>query len=357
MRILIDIGHPAHVHYFRNFISIMKKKGHTLCIIARDREGVQSLLDYYNIDYISRGKGNTKTPGKFLYIFKGDLIIYKHAKKFKPDVFLSFGSIYAAHASKLLGKPHIAFDDTEHSKLEHFMYKPFTDVILTPNCFYKSLGDKQIYFDGYMELCYLNPKYFSQTNTGWELLNLQRDEKYVIIRFISWAANHDRGQAGLKLPVKNELINLLKKNYKIFISSEGKLPDNLENYNLKIPSADFHNVLANATLYIGEGATTASECSILGIPNIYVNSLAVGYLIEQSEKYNISFHLRDDTNVINKVSELLSNPNISTEFKAKKDKILNDKIDVTAFMVWFVENYPKSKKIMKENPDYQYNFK
>jgi hypothetical protein len=31
--------------------------------------------------------------------------------------------------------------------------------------------------------------------------------------------------------------------------------------------------------------------------------------------------------------------------------MLSDKIDVTAFMVWFVENYPESVKIMKENPD------
>jgi len=36
---------------------------------------------------------------------------------------------------------------------------------------------------------------------------------------------------------------------------------------------------------------------------------------------------------------------------------LLDKIDVTAFLVWFVEYYPKSAKIMKENPDYQYNFR
>ena len=36
---------------------------------------------------------------------------------------------------------------------------------------------------------------------------------------------------------------------------------------------------------------------------------------------------------------------------------LHDKIDVTAFLVWFVENYPESFRIMKENPDYQLNFK
>ena len=36
--------------------------------------------------------------------------------------------------------------------------------------------------------------------------------------------------------------------------------------------------------------------------------------------------------------------------------MLSEKIDVTAFMVWFVENYPESVEIMKKNPDYQLRF-
>ena len=37
--------------------------------------------------------------------------------------------------------------------------------------------------------------------------------------------------------------------------------------------------------------------------------------------------------------------------------LLDDKIDVTSFLVWFVENYPKSFQLMNENPDYQLKFK
>lgn len=32
-------------------------------------------------------------------------------------------------------------------------------------------------------------------------------------------------------------------------------------------------------------------------------------------------------------------------------------IDYVAFLTWFIENYPESQKIMKENPDYQWRFK
>jgi hypothetical protein len=37
--------------------------------------------------------------------------------------------------------------------------------------------------------------------------------------------------------------------------------------------------------------------------------------------------------------------------------MLLEKIDVTAFMVWLIKNYPESIKIMKKNPNYQLNFK
>jgi len=37
--------------------------------------------------------------------------------------------------------------------------------------------------------------------------------------------------------------------------------------------------------------------------------------------------------------------------------MLSEEIDVTAFMVWFFENYPESVQMMSKNPDIQYDFK
>ena len=38
MKILIDIGHPAHVHLFKNLIGNLRKDGHEVIITARDKE-------------------------------------------------------------------------------------------------------------------------------------------------------------------------------------------------------------------------------------------------------------------------------------------------------------------------------
>ena len=37
MKILFDLGHPAHVHYFKNLIKLLEKNGNQVLIIARKK--------------------------------------------------------------------------------------------------------------------------------------------------------------------------------------------------------------------------------------------------------------------------------------------------------------------------------
>lgn len=355
MKIIIDIGHPAHVHYFRNLIKIMKNKGHEFLIFARDRKGIFDLLNAYSLDFVSRGKGFTNLFGKILYIPYADCKIYKASKKFKPDILFSFASPYLAHVSKVLNKSHVVFDDTEHAKFNHAFYKPFSTFIFTPSSFTKNFGSKHIRFNSFMELCYLHPKLFKPNVEIISHCGIKINEKFIVMRFVSWRAAHDIGQNGLSLGMKRKIVIELSKLAKVFISSEEELPEDLKPFQLKIPPDKIHDLLAYATIYIGEGATMASECAMLGTPAIYVNSLNAGTLEEQ-EKYGLVYNFRNSKGVLEKAIELINYPSLKEEFQKKKRKMLSDKIDVTAFMVWFIENYPESKTVMKKNPDYQYSF-
>ena len=207
MKILLELCHPANVHYFRNFIGTMKNRGHDFLIIARDKDVTLELLDFYEIPYINRGKGGNKFFSKLLDIPKSERIIFNQAKYFQPDIFMSFASMYVAHIAYLLRKPHIAFDDTEHNWLNHKLYLPFSDFVLTPYCFNKDLGKKQIRFNGFMEFGDLHPNYFKPDPSIFEFLNLTPKDRFVILRFISWTAIHDVGQRGLSLEIKRKAIN------------------------------------------------------------------------------------------------------------------------------------------------------
>lgn len=357
MKIFIDIGHPAHIHYFKHLIKILGDKRHTFFVSARDRGMVKELLDHYKIEYYNRGKGKTGIIGKLWYMLVADLRLLLKSIKFKPDLFLSFGSPYNAQVASMLRKPAITMDDTEHAKFGHAMYKPFTSVFLNPVNFNKSFGAKQIFFRSYIELSYLHPNYFVPDSGILRELGLKNDEKFCILRFVSWEANHDIGHTGLSNADKVRLVMLLKKKYRVFVSSEGEYPAEIAEYAFRLPPHKMHDALAFADLFIGEGATMASECAMLGTPAIYINSIVCETLNEQEKKYGLVHNFHSTVGFFEKVEELISVSNLKEEQVAKRNKMLAEKIDVTAFMVWFIENYPESARIMKENPAYQNRFK
>lgn len=357
MRILIDIGHPAHVHYFRNFIKIMEGKGHKFFLCARDKEVAHTLLDYYQIKYTSKGKGQISLIGKLFFLIKADYILFKLAKKIKPDLFLSFGSPYAAQISKILGKPHIAFDDTEHAQLEHLLYVPFTKCILTPTSFNKDFGKKHIKFAGSMDMAYLHPKYYKSNTRYLEELNL-KGKKYFFLRFVNWEASHDLGQSGFSLVGKNKLVSILTQHGEVIISSEGNMPEEFRKYLYKGDPFQIHTILQYANLFIGESGSMATEAAILGTPSILVNTSAkyLGVFNYISEFGNL-FYFDNENQAIEKINSLLRNESFRETSIRNAQEYIKQTINLTDFMVWFLENYPQSFEVMKKNPDYQYNFK
>lgn len=346
MKILIDIGHPAHVHYFKNFTKEYIKRGNEVFFIVRNKESTVELISKLDFDYKGRGKGGSNVLTKILMLPYINLHVLKITLNFKPDLFLSFASPYAAQVSALLRIPHITFDDTEHAVWAHKLYRPFSDIILSPSCYMGNISKNQFLFDSYMELCHLHPAYFTPNDNVLNKLNILPGEKYIVVRFVSWNANHDVGQKGFTVEEKIQLVKKLSGNFKVFISSEGTLPPEIEQYRVKIDPSDFHDLLSFASLYVGEGSTTAAESAVLGTPAIYVNSLKVGYCTELEKIYGLLFQLQTLENVLPQAFDILKDPDSSKSFEAKRQKMLAEKIDPTEFMISFIENWPESKSSM-----------
>ena len=56
MKIFLDIGHPAHVHYFKNFIMEIKNEGHKVLITARNN------VTYVDTFYVREYWGDKNRP-------------------------------------------------------------------------------------------------------------------------------------------------------------------------------------------------------------------------------------------------------------------------------------------------------
>lgn len=360
MRILIDIGHPAHVHLFRLFANEMEEKGHDVLFTCRDKEFEIYLLRHNGLNYRSFGRKYKSMLGKILGLFKFDVKMLFAVLKYKPNILLSHGSMYAAHAAFLTGRKHIAFEDTYNFE-QIRLYKPFTKYILTADYEHPLKSEKVIKYAGYHELAYLHPNRFKPDIKVLEELGLSTGEKYTIIRFVSWTASHDRGHSGISLENKYKAVKEFEMQGRVFISSEGDLPKELEEYRLKISAHRIHDAIAYSSLLFGESSTMSEEAAMLGVPSVYLFNNSTLYTKHLEKDYRLMFNYseseEDQTKAIDKAIELLQNEYTKEEWAAKTSKMLSEKIDVTAFMVWFVEGYPESAKIMKENPEYQYRFK
>jgi hypothetical protein len=338
----------------------MLQKGHQVLFTCREKEFEIYLLNKYGFQYKSFGKKFKSGYGKLWGLLKFDVREFLTGLKFKPDIFLSHGSMYAAHASFLLDKPHISFEDTFNFE-QIRLYKPFTRTILTSDYVHPLKLSKVIKYAGYHELAYLHPKRFAPDILVLEELGVKENEKYVILRLVSWNASHDYGHKGISYENKLDAVKEFSKYARVFISSESELPADLKKFKINIEPHRMHDAMAYASLIFGESATMVSEGDMLGIPGIYLDNTGRLYTKEQQEKYGLCYCYsesdQDQKRAIEKGIELLQTPGLKEEWKKRRDRMLADKIDITAFLVWFIENYPESKKIMKENPDYQYRFR
>ena len=355
MRVVVDINHPGHVHYFKTFIREMEQRGHEVLITASHKDVAIQLLQQYGLKYIDLGSYGSSLLKKVINVPIMDVKMYRAVKNFRPDILLGFSSIRAAHVSKVLGVPAVIFDDTEHAVWERRLYAPFSDVILTPSCFHRDIGKKQARFNGYMELASLHPNRFTPNPAVLAELDLAEGDPFIIVRFVSWQASHDVGQHGIRDKVG--LVKALEQYGRVLITSEGALPEELQPYQIRVSPEKLHDLLYYATLYVGEGGTTASEAAILGTPSIYVSSLVgtMGNFIELEETYDLLHSFTDSSAALGRAIEILQDPASRENWRVKRERLLADKIDVTAFMVWFVENYPRSFTEMKEHPEVQYS--
>lgn len=342
MKILIEIDHPAHVHLFKHALRMWETRGHRALVVARDKDVTKDLLQECGI---AHAVGSRRHSGILSEI--GDLLLHvgrlvSISKRFEPDVFLSVGSTYAAWAAFLVRRPHIAFDDTEHARLEHALYRPFSSVVCTPSCYEGDFGKKQYRYRGYHELAYLHPNRYSPSEEVRSELGLSGNEICSIVRFVSWEAVHDRGLHGFSEEGKRSLVRQLSQIGRVLITSEAGLPPEMERFRLSVSPGKLHDVLSCSSLYIGEGATMASEAAVLGVPSIYVNPLSAGTLNEQQHRYGLLQQIVSEQDAVEAALRIARDPEARLRHQERRKRMLAEKIDVTAWMVDFVERFPAS---------------
>ena len=187
----------------------------------------------------------------------------------------------------------------------------------------------------------MHPNYYRPNKETLKILSLEKNERYIILRFVSWTASHDRGVSGISIDIKRQLIKQLSKYIKVLVSSEESLPKDLIKYQIKIPPEKIHDIMSHATFFLGESGTMAAESGIMGVPSIQISGLpdgTIGSLSELSNKYGlIKIYEKYNTNIVDEIIEKINDDSSYKEINDKKQFMINDKIDVNTYMIQLIK--------------------
>ena len=344
MNILIDIGHPGHVHLLHYTVNELRNRGHRLFFMVRDIPVAKRLMECYGMmPYLDLGGKKDSLTGKAWTVLKQDIEALHFVLQHHIDLGLSSGLVLS-HISRITGMKSIMFDDDDDAA-EPLIVKyghPLTNVVFTPDCIHRKTKHA-VYYAGTHELAYLHPNRFTPDPSVLQHAGLAEGERFFIMRFVALKGHHDVGQAGLSLEQKRALVDLLKAHGRVIITSERAVEPEFEPYRLPVPPEEIHSLMAYSSMFVGDSQTMTSEAAILGVPalkcNTFAGRLSVPNMLEN--KYSLCYAYLPERfgDMLSKICSLLDMPSESlrAEWRAKRQQMLHEMIDPTEFFINHIE--------------------
>lgn len=344
MNILIDIGHPGHVHLLHGVAAEMKKRGHKVFYSVRDIPVAKRLMEHYGMTpWVDLGGKKDSLIGKAQTVLSQDMQLLRFVRKNHIDLGLSSGLVLS-HVSRLTKMKSFMFDDDDDAA-EPLITKyghPLSDIVFTPDCIHRKTKHA-VYYAGTHELAYLHPNRFTPDPSVLQHAGLAEGERFFIMRFVALKGHHDVGQAGLSLEQKRALVDLLSPHGRVIITSERAVEPEFEPYRLPVPPEEIHSLMAYSSMFVGDSQTMTSEAAILGVPalkcNTFAGRLSVPNMLE--DKYGLCYAYLPERfeDMLAQIRHLLDMPSESLHAKwnAKRQRMLQEMIDPTEFFINHIE--------------------
>lgn len=341
MRVLFQLGHPAHFHLFKNTIADLQRDGHQTYVLIRKKDILEELLKQAGMPYVNILPSGKKSVFTLMLRL---CRVFKFTLTHHVDVLVG-STPEVAQVAWLLRRRSVVMAEDNASIVPQFIkaVKPFVDNYLSPiSCNNGPLESATTHYEGFHKLAYLHPNRFTPDPTVVDKY-FDHSKPYFLLRFAQLNAYHDVNAKahGISDKIALKLIEILSPHGNIYITSERKLGPNLEKYRLNINPLDIHHIMAFATLYIGDSQSMAVEAAMLGTPSIRFNDFAgkIGVLEELEKKYQLTIGIpsTEQKKLFQTVENMISTDNIRDLYQTRRQRMLEDKIDVATFFTNFIE--------------------
>jgi len=340
-RVLFSVNHPAQVHLFKHAIWELEAAGCETLVASRDKEMTRDLLDAYDIEYVELTAESNGLVELGIELARREVSLYRVARRFDPDVIVARLSPPAVHVSTAIGCRNLVYMDTVLRPravrvLYHGLTLPFVDDICAPPGFDFRVPRGRSHQAAFQELSYLHPNRFEPKPDRLRRHGVEPENPYSVVRLAGWDAYHDFGERGLSRGDRDRILDILTSEGDVYITSEGTLPDEYEQYQITVPPHRIHDLLYYADLYIGDSQTMPTEAALLGTPAIRVNSVVGDHdmynFVELEETYELLFSYSEGEKAVDRAAQIITERR-DDEWTRRRERLITDAKDVTAEMI------------------------
>jgi predicted glycosyltransferase len=333
MKILVDLNHPVDVNFFKNAIAVLAKKHDCeIDITVQPRGKLVPILqkELPGFHFTSIGIYRKSFVGKVYGAGYRFVRLLSYVRRGGFDGVVSFGGIGVSHATYVLRKPSIIFDDDTEYKLGFYPYKSFATRLVMP-AHIPIQGRNIVKYKGFKELAYLHPNRFKPDESALKEYGLTPGE-YVFVREVSKISmNYAHLETGQLATVCS---HLKTSGLNVVLSLEDKsLVDRFSPHCiiLQEPVRDIYSLMHFARLTISSGDTVARESCLTGTPVIYTGGRYMSVNTELTKK-GIFFEPNNEHPIMNLVGMIIEQ-NIKEKTRETVQRALADEWEDTTEVI------------------------
>jgi predicted glycosyltransferase len=365
-RFLFYFVHPAKFHLFRDVINKLLTAGHEVEVIITGRDILEELVRGEGWKYTLIFPNGRKIRGVHIYLSAAIFLVLTVLRLF----FLTWGKRYSLFVSddllsfvgRVRGIPSIfVTDDDLRAVPESVLLVASANHVFAPDiCALGKYEPRKIGYRGFKALAHLHPRVFTPDKSKLDSDTLAAG-RYFFIRTVSATSTHDVGKQGINDDVLRRIVHFLQPKGKVIINSERALPSDLEKFVLKFNKADVAHYLAHAAIFISDSTTMCAEAAMLGTPSIEIDTWHEDFrqYTQLHDRYQLlfGFYPAQIDKVLKFLNDLFATEDLRAVFSTRRDQLLAEKIDVSAFLYWIVRDYPDSVASFNRDSDTQLRFK
>lgn len=364
-RVLFYFVHPAKFHLFRDVVNRLLASGHEVEVIITGRDILEELVRGEGWKYKLIFPKGRRIRGVHIYISASIYLVLTVLRLF----FLTLGKRYSLFVSddllsivgRLRGIPSIFVTDSDLRAVPEsvLLVSSATHVFAPEVCDLGQYESKKIGFRGFKALAHLHPRVFTPDRSRLDA-QTQAAGRFFFIRTVSATSTHDVGKQGINDDLLRRIVHLLKAKGRVIINSERPLPSDLARFVLDFNKVDVAHYVAHAEVFVSDSTTMCAEAAVLGTPSIEIDTWHANFAqyAQLHDRYQLlfGFYPAQIGNVLRFLEELLSTDDLRAVFSARRQRLLAENIDVSAFLEWLIRGYPESVEELGRNPVMQARF-